>query len=151
MPTIKAPYFLLAGALLGALIAWSIQSLRIDALQSQYDAFVDTAKAAGDIAQKQADARAEHDKQLKATSDANYQTAIDNLNADIARLRNARAGRNIVPPSPTNSRRPDLACFDRAELEQAVRNFDSGIQRLVDQGSANTIRLNAAAEWGRKL
>ena len=53
----------------------------------------------------------------------------------------------FVAAAPAGSRSVDLACFDRAELEQALRDFDTAIQGLVDQGSADAVGLNVARRW----
>jgi len=123
--------------------AWWVQGLRLDAVQ----AFVATSKAQGEAAKKLADATAAEDKRKKESSDHEYQTTIASLRADVKRMRDARAGSRFVPAAPAGSRRVDLACFDRAELERTIRDFDSAIQGLVDQGSADAVGLNVARSW----
>lgn len=127
----------------GAGGAWWVQGLRLDAVQ----AFVATTKAQGKAAKMLADATAAEDKRKKESSDHEYQTTIASLRADVKRMRDARAGSRFVPAAPAGSRRVDLACFDRAELERTIRNFDSAIQGLVDQGSADAVGLNVARSW----
>ena len=75
------------------------------------------------------------------------QTTIAGLNADIKRMRDDRARSRFVPAAPAGSRSVDLACFDRAELERTLRDFDTAIQGLVDQGSADAVGLNVARSW----
>lgn len=127
----------------GAGGAWWVQGLRLDALQ----AFVATTKAEGEAAKKLADATAAEDKRKKESSDHEYKTTIASLRADVKRMRDARAGSRFVPATPAGSRRVDLACFDRAELERTLRDFDTAIQGLVDQGSADAVGLNVARSW----
>lgn len=127
----------------GAGGAWWVQGLRLDAVQ----AFVATTKAQGEAAKKLADATAAEDKRKKESSDHEYQTTIASLRADVKRMRDARAGSRFVPAAPAGSRRVDLACFDRAELERTIRDFDTAIQGLVDQGSADAVGLNVARSW----
>ena len=127
----------------GGSAAWWVQGLRLDAVQ----AFVATTKAQGETAKKLADATAAEDKRKKESSDHEYQTTIASLRADVKRMRDARAGSRFVPAAPAGSRRVDLACFDRAELERTIRDFDSAIQGLVDQGSADAVGLNVARSW----
>jgi len=136
-----------AGLVSGAGPAWYVQGLRLDAVQSAFDGFVATTKAEGEAAKKLAEAKAKADRQLKESSDHDYQTTIAGLNADIKRMRDARAGGRFVPAAPAGSRRVDLACFDRAELERTLRDFDTAIQGLVDQGSADAVGLNVARRW----
>ena len=131
----------------GAGGAWWVQGLRLDAVQAKYDGFVATTKAQGEAAKKLADATAAEDKRKKESSDHEYQTTIASLRADVKRMRDARAGSRFVPAAPAGSRRVDLACFDRAELERTIRDFDSAIQGLVDQGSADAVGLNVARRW----
>ena len=106
-----------------------------------------TVKAEGDAAKKLADATAAEDKRKKESSDHEYQTTIASLRADVKRMCDTRAGSRFVPAAPAGSRRVDLACFDRAELERTIRDFDSAIQGLVDQGSADAVGLNVARSW----
>lgn len=131
----------------GGSAAWWVQGLRLDAVQAEYDGFVATAKAEGEAAKKLADATAAEDKRKKESSDHEYQTTIASLRADVKRMRDARAGSRFVPAAPAGSRRVDLACFDRAELERTIRDFDTAIQGLVDQGSADAVGLNVARSW----
>lgn len=127
--------------------AWWVQGLRLDAVQAKYDGFVATTKAEGEAAKKLAEAKAAEDKRNKESSDHEYQTTIARLRADVKRMRDARAGGRFVPAAPAGSRRVDLACFDRAELERTLRDFDTAIQGLVDQGSADAVGLNVARRW----
>lgn len=131
----------------GAGGAWWAQGLRLDAVQAEYDGFVTTTKAQGEAAKTLADTTVAEDKRKKESSDHEYQTTIASLRADVKRMRDARAGSRFVPAAPAGSRRVDLACFDRAELERTIRNFDTAIQGLVDQGSADAVGLNVARSW----
>ena len=131
----------------GAGGAWWVQGLRLDAVKAEYAGFVATTKAQGEAAKKLADATAAEDKRKKESSDHEYQTTIASLRADVKRMRDDRARSRFVPAAPAGSRSPDLACFDRAELERTIRDFDSAIQGLVDQGSADAVGLNVARSW----
>lgn len=131
------------GLAFGGSGAWWVQGRRLDAVQ----AFVATVKAEGEAAKKLAEATAAEDKRKKESSDHEYQTTIASLRADVKRMRDARAGSRFVPAAPAGSRRVDLACFDRAELERTIRDFDTAIQGLVDQGSADAVGLNVARSW----
>ena len=140
-----------AGLVSGAGPAWYVQGLRLDAVQSAFDGFVSTTKAQGEAAKKEAEAKAKADRQLKESSDHDYQTTIAGLNADIKRMRDARAGSRIVPAAPAGSRSPGLACFDRAELEQALQRFDAGIAGLFDEGDTDAVGLNVARSWAASI
>ena len=127
----------------GAGGAWWVQGLRLDAVQ----AFVATTKAEGESAKKLADATAAEDKRKKESSDHEYQTTIASLRADVKRMRDARAGSRFVPAAPAGSRRVDLACFDRAELERTLQQFDEAVTGLIAEGDADAVGLNVARRW----
>ena len=131
----------------GAGGAWWVQGLRLDAVQAEYDGFVATTKAQGEAAKKLADAKAAEDKRNKESSDHEYETTIASLRADVKRMRDDRARSGFVPAAPAGSRNPGIACFDRAELERTIRDFDTAIQGLADQGSADAVGLNVARRW----
>lgn len=131
----------------GAGVAWWVQGLRLDALQAKYDGFVATTKAEGEAAKQLAEAQAAKDKRKKESSDHEYQTTIANLRADVKRMRDDRTRGRFVPAAPASSRNPGIACFDRAELEQAIRRLDSGVSGLLEQGDADAVGLNTARAW----
>ena len=144
--------WLLAAAFLiglssGAGGAWWVQGLRLDAVQAKYDGFVATTKAEGEAAQKLADAKAAEDKRKKESSDHEYETTIASLRADVKRMRDDRTRGSFVPAAPAGSRNLGVACFDRAELEQAIRRLDAGVSGLVEQGDADAVGLNTARAW----
>lgn len=127
----------------GAGGAWWVQGLRLDAVQ----AFVATVKAEGEAAKKLAEATVAEDKRKKESSDHDYQTTIAGLNADVKRMRDARAGIRYVPAAPAGSRSVGLACFDRAELERTLQQFDEAVTGLIAEGDADAVGLNVARSW----
>ena len=131
----------------GGGVAWKVQGWRLDAVQAKFDGFTATVKAEGEAAKKLADATAAEDKRKKESSDHEYETRIASLTADNQRLRDARARSGYVPAAPAGSRSPELACFDRTELEQALRRFDEGITGLFAEGDAQAVGLNVARSW----
>ena len=135
------------GLAFGGSGVWWVQGLRLAALQAEYDGFVATTKAEGEAAKKLADAQAAEDKRNKESSDHEYQTTIASLRADVKRMRDDRARSRFVPAAPAGSRSVDLACFDRAELEQALQRFDDGISGLIAEGDAGAVGLNVARSW----
>lgn len=138
-----------AGAVTAGGAAWTIQGWRLAAVQATFDGFVQTTKALGEAAQKAATALEARDKQRKELADAENDRLILRLRTDIKRLRDARPGGGFVPAAGAGSLRPDLACFDRAELERALRALDLGVQSLVDEGSATAVDIDTARAWAR--
>lgn len=121
-----------------------------DALDLQFSTFKGETQRLGAQAKAEAEAKAAADKRNKDQTDAENKRVTDALLADIKRLRNARAGGSFVPAAPASASRPDLACFDRAELERSIRAFDTGLQGLVDEGSKATVDLNSAKVWAQR-
>ena len=135
------------GLAFGGSGAWWVQGQRLAATQARFDGFVGTVKAEGDAAKKLADATAAEDKRKKESSDHEYETRIASLTADVKRMRDDRARSRFVPAAPAGSRSVGLACFDRAELEQALQRFDDGISGLIAEGDADAVGLNVARSW----
>jgi hypothetical protein len=104
--------------------------------------------AEGRAAQAAADATKAKDIARKEASDASYRKALVVLGADIERMRRARASANPVPATPPDSKCPDgWACFDRAELESAIRRLDAGVSGIVAEGDSVRLRLDTAIRW----
>lgn len=131
------------GLAFGGSGAWWVQGLRLDAVQ----AFVTTTKAQGEAAKKLADATAAEDKRKKESSDHEYQTTIASLRADVKRMRDDRARSRFVPAAPADSRSIGLACFDRAELERTLQQFDEAVTGLIAEGDADAVGLNVGRRW----
>lgn len=131
----------------GAGGAWTVQGLRLDAVKAEFDGFVTTTKAQGEIAENLAKAKEAEHKREKEIADHEYQTTIAGLAADVKRLRDDRARSGYVPAAPAGSRSPGLACFDRAELEQALQRLDAEISGLIGEGDADAVGLNVARSW----
>lgn len=139
-----------AGAISGGGLAWTVQGWRLDAVKAEFKGFVATTRAQGEAAQKLSDATKAADKKRKDQADAENKRTIDTLRADVKRLRNARAGSSFVPAPAPGASRPELACFDRAELERAIRDLDRGVQGLVDEGSEAAVNLDTARTWAQQ-
>jgi hypothetical protein len=105
--------------------------------------------ALGQAAKLRTDAVIKADKLRKETADAENNRTLDSLRADIKRLRDNRASGNFLPAAPAGAGRPDLACFDRALLERAIRDLDKGVQGIVDQCSETTVNLDTAKKWAK--
>ena len=120
-------------------------------LQTSFDTFKGGVAALGEKAKADAAKQALHDSKNKERADDENKRARAAVLNDIARLRkqldDARGGH--VPPAPAGTGRPDLACFDRAALESAIRELVAEVRRLVDEGTAATVDLNTAKIWNQ--
>ncbi|MGP1675944.1 MAG: hypothetical protein ACTS6J_02145 [Burkholderiales bacterium] len=147
-----------AGLASGGSGAWWLQGLRLDSakaatkvLQAKFDGFKETAKAQGEAAQKAADLQKAKDKADKEKADAENKRARALDRQRIASLRYDRdhSGAYSLPAAPAGSSHPDLACFDRADLERADREVLGRLRAIADQGDSATIDLDTAKAWAR--
>lgn len=134
---------------IGFVLAWTVQGYRLDALQAKYDKFVIQTEAIGKESELKAKTKEAEDKRKKEEADAKANRTISALRADNKRLYNARANSGYVPAATTGSVRPDLACFDRAEFELALRQSDQATTGLIEEGAKATSELNIAKEWAQ--
>lgn len=131
--------------------AWSIQGIRLDKERDKYNTLETNVKSAGQVANVVNKAKTDADLQLKKAADRDYQTSIARLNSDVKRLRDARSSRSYLPAAPAGSRSPALACFDRSELEQSIKQLDAGLSGLTEEGDAATIAINSLRGWAQTL
>lgn len=134
-------------------IAVKVQTSRLEAVKAEYAGFVAQVKVLGDAQNAKAAAEDKANKERKEKADAENKK----LRSDLAglydaygRLREQRARGSELPGAPAGSRRPDLACFDRAELARAVGGLEEGVLRLTRQGDEARLDLDSAREWARK-
>lgn len=114
-----------------------------------FSSFRTTVKAEGAKAAKlAADTKAADEKRKKEADDA-HKTMVAGLQLGIERLRNERnrAGGSLVPPAPAASVRSDLAAFDRAEFDRALRGFEEGVEGLLGEGAKAVVDLDSARRW----
>lgn len=135
--------------LVGFCSAWNIQGNRLDALQASFDGFIAQTDAIGQAQAQRTKEIIERGNHAKQQADQDYSSALAALRADADRLRAQRSRTSIVPAAPANAVRPDLACFDRPQLEQALRLFDTGAAELIAEGDEAAIGLNAAKRWAQ--
>lgn len=139
-----------AGAvILGLTGAVYVQTLRLGNCKAEYAKFVGGVEALGKAAKKDADDKAAQDKLFKEQADAENARTTASLRATVKRLRDERTRSSSVPPAPATTSRPDLACFDRAELAGAVGSLEAGVEGLLAEGAEATVGLNTAREWAK--
>lgn len=113
--------------------------------------FKERAVMLAEDAKKRAEKQAENDRDAKERSDAENTKLRTDLAVSDKRLRDERASRSRVPPAPTGSRRPDLATFDRAELERAMAHLDERGAGIAREGAAATVDLDTAKRWAASV
>src|SRR6185295_17263030 len=92
--------------------------------------------------------RISQDKDRKRKADEENKHTRADLAAVTRKLRE-RPGGGQLPPAPADTKRPQLACFDRAELERAYGELVKELRGGADEGSACTVDLNTAKAWGQ--
>jgi hypothetical protein len=140
------PYVVLAVAVVMLCMGWALRHeyRRANAAEGKLAAVAAIGKAK------------EHDNALQAAADLRNKERADDESkrrnaahlAELNRLRKL-AGRSLVPAAPASAVRADLACFDRAELDTAIRSFVAGIVELVGDGEQATLDLDIAKRWGQ--
>jgi hypothetical protein len=131
-------------ALMGA--GLKIQTARLHSAQHE----LALVQAIGEQAQRAATAQAAADLRNKERSDDEAKRITAAHNAVVARLRDANARRSFVPAAPASSKRPELACFDRTELDGALRQFVANAIGLIGEGEQATIDLDVVKGWAKK-
>lgn len=134
----------------GGTAAWQHQGARLDTVRAEFAGFVSTTRVMGEAAKKAAAEQAARDLQSKTRADHENQTAIERLRSDNKRLRErADSSGSAVPAAAAGASRPDLACFDRTELDAAIRRYESGIQGVAEKGSEAVVNLDTAKRWAQ--
>jgi hypothetical protein len=138
--------------------AWKMHahdSIKYESLKYEYNTFKAEVGTLGRVAQAAADQKKASDLAKKKEIDDAHAKAVAALAATVSGLRRANDARSRELPAPTpSSSRPDLLCLDRAEYQRAYgelfEQFQAGIRRLADEGTASTLSLDAAKKWGQK-
>ena len=105
--------------------------------------------ALGEAAKQRNAQIATADKLRKEQADAENNRTITSLRADNKRLRDERARSSYVPAAPAGSRSPEIACFNRANLERAIQQLDDRVSELFAEGDEGTVNLNTAKRWAQ--
>ena len=87
----------------------------------------------------------------KERTDEEQNRRLADLRRANKRLRDELADTVFVPPAAPGSASSDLACFDREQLNGALRAFAAGVQGLIEEGGEAVIGLDAAKGWARGL
>ncbi len=127
-------------------IALKVQTTRLDIAKREFAAFQAQVKAIGDVAEAKARAQEKADKAVKARVDNENQILRRNLADTSRRLSDERANSRFLPQSATGPASVTVTA-DRAGLEAALRTFDTGVARIVDEGDSAIADLNTGKDW----
>jgi hypothetical protein len=145
----------LAGAAFGAYQVHTRAKVKYAALEKTHNEFVGGVAALGAAAKAAAAKQALHElKNKERTDEENLRThaATQRLIAGLRRAAAARDSRGgSVPAAPAGSVcPPGQTCFDTAEYQRALGDFDRETRQLADEGTAVTTDLDSAKRWATK-
>lgn len=106
--------------------------------------------ALGEAAKQRSAHITKADKLRKENADAENNRTITSLRADVKRLRDERSRSSYVPAAPAGSRSPEIACFNRADLERAIQQLDDRVSAMVARCDEGTVNLDTAKRWAQK-
>ncbi len=146
MPSIYkyGAYALIAAAIYG--FGWLQGAHREQLKAAKFEA---ATEALGVAAKQHAEQVAKADKLRKEKADAENKRTINNLRADVKRLRDERTRGGGLSAPATSAESPDRICFDPAKLSGALRKFDEGVFGLVEGCSEAVINLDTAKKWAQ--
>lgn len=122
-----------------------IQTKRLEACKTEFQVFKSEVERLGNEAKVKAEFTNKQNLKLKEKADEELRK-LRISNAEFKRLRDSSSSRGL-PQAPSDSRKPDLACFDRPSIESAYGELVKGLRGLADEGTENTLRLKSAVEW----
>ncbi len=133
------------------MVAVKVQSSRLASVKQEYAAFQATTKALGDAQIAKNKLKDAEDKALKEQLNAKNQE-VKRLSADnLRRMRESSSSSSELPAVPAGSKRPDLACFDRAEYQRedgiVTAKLLAGARSLADEGTTCAIDLDTGKDW----
>lgn len=141
-------YIALAALLVfsGLSVAVKVQSSRLASCQQEFAAFQAEVKAKGEAAQRESDRINSENAKRKEKSDAERKRLIIANNGLADRLRD-NAARSSLPETSGTAGSPETACFRRADLDAAIREFTLSVSGIVTQGDSAVTDLDNAKKW----
>ena len=148
----------LAGFILVCAAAVGVSRLQLAAAKSDlakvtanYANFVALTKAEGEAQKAHNKITIANQQQLVKEKDIENAALHTALNDTVKRLRHARSSSSILPAAPPTSKSPNLACFSRADLDTALRNFLGDTEEIAIEGDSATIDLDTGKKWVKGL
>ena len=141
-------YIALAALLVfsGMAVALKVQSSRLASCKQEFAAFQAEVKAKGEAAQRESDRINSENAKRKEKSDAERKRLIIANNGLADRLRD-NAARSSLPEASGTAGSPETACFRRADLDAAIREFTLSVSGIVTQGDSAVTDLDNAKKW----
>jgi len=130
-------------------VAIKIEASRYERLKQEYVVFKAGIEALGLAAKKAAAEKEAADLKRKADTDALHQAAVDNLNADIRRLRSRNPSPGFVSAATSCPGGAAGAAEFRAEYQRSYGALVTGLRGLGDEGSKAVIDLDAVKRWAQ--
>lgn len=151
MTLFSGPYALLARFVTLGLVVLSIFGYGWfkghSSAQTAFDEYRGKVEALGEAQAKHTAEIIKSNQAKKEAADAKLTKRIAALNTDNDRLRGL-ASASSLPARAPDSRCPEgWACFDRAELDTAIRDFTSETAAIAGKGEALRLRLTTAIEY----
>lgn len=153
------PRLLLYGVICAALVglgaagAAKYYAPKLEAEKRAFAEFRGGVEALGKAAEKRARETDEANRKRKVSADDENRRSTDKLLADNRRLRDERdrARGSFVPSPAADSRSPDLACFDRTLLEQAIGRLVGSVRGIAQEGDQSAVDLTSARAWASSV
>lgn len=117
---------------------------------SRLESYQIAVKAVGQAQEERTAQRIKDDQANKKETDRGYKIKLAAANrfanALADQLRKAPSG-GFVPAAPAGAPSPDRACFDRTQLDGALRNFAADTAGLIAEGDRGIIGLDTGKHW----
>lgn len=134
-------------ALLGGLLVGYVKGCTDE--KQRFASFKAAVTAVGQAQEDRTRARVARDKQRKKESDNENLKLRADYQLLAGRLRErARAG--VLPERPAPAGRPAAIAFNWDDLDRALRDLDTGVRGLVEEGDQDRIDLDTARRWAQQ-
>ena len=140
-----------ATILILGLALW-VQTVRLDAAKAEYAGFVAKTDAIGkaqEAAAKIKDAENKTRMEKANADNARARRDLAGLYDAYGRLRDQRARGSLLPSAPAGAASSAIASFDRAGIDRALSEFDSGVTGLIKRGDEAIADLDTAKRWAQ--
>lgn len=148
IPFLPTPTVLLYGALAILLAGMTGYMKGCSDEKERGAAYKAAVKSVGDAQEARTKERILLDKQRKKEADNENRKLHADLDVATKRVRE-RARGSYVPPAAPGAKRPELAAFDRAELDRTIREFTQEVAGFIEQGDQARLDLDTVKRWAQ--